>query len=443
MDGRQRLVWEAHDRPALAILERDIRREARTEWVAVHLLSYEQRGVTQTAPDSDRALSRLTAELSEGTATTSPDIEQIAHEVTDGVTDPREQAARLYAWTRDSIRYCAIAVALGGWIPHPAKDTERLRYGDCKDKANLLRALLAVKGISSRAVAIYADDQPVAFTVPSLGSNFNHEILSVDFADGSVVVDPTTRTVPFGALPPHDEGRWALPSSSPGSALVFLPRAPVDDNVLTSAFTLDGTAAGADADVLHGTVVVQASGDYADTIRDLLLNVPPGRQGEALASLFGVDELTDVAVDDAAPPVWPTPVAARGTIVVRGRLGQGLTVLHPHDVLPGRLPVLEDRIPHAVELLAPRRSVDVVRLRVGHRGVEALPRDVDVDEPFARYALTVALEGDTIVIRRTIEWRASSVPAETYEAARTFLARAHRAEAHALALAPVVKVVAP
>jgi hypothetical protein len=426
-------VWTTAAQKAVPTYTRDVSLLDRLERVYVHLLAYEHEGERKTAPDTDTALSKLYDEMSVGTSEPSPDIEAIAQEVTAGVDDKREQAARLYAWTRDNIRYCAVAIELGGWVPHPAKDTERFRYGDCKDKANLLQSLLAVKGIKSRAVAIYADDRPRAFSVPSLGTNFNHQILSVDFDDSSVIVDPTTRTVPFAALPSQDEGRYALPSSETGSALVLVPRSPADQNTLSTTFTADVRP----GLPLQGSLSLTANGHLADELRDLLLYLPPGRHGEVLSSWLEFDGvLNDVKLENAAPPVWATPLSVQGHGVERGRMSSGLSLLRAHALLPARLPIVNEKEPHALQLVAPRRYHDAARLRLAGKGVSGLPAPVVLDRPFARYELRAVVEDDTLVVERTLEWRAFSVPAEQHRDVREFLTVAHRAEAAAIAVRP-------
>lgn len=57
-----------------------------------------------------------------------------------------------------NIRYVGIWLGNGGIVPHPAEDILQNRYGDCKDKATLLQALLAAKGIYSQQVLINLGD---------------------------------------------------------------------------------------------------------------------------------------------------------------------------------------------------------------------------------------------------------------------------------------------
>src|SRR5260370_41145437 len=49
----------------------------------------------------------------------------------------------------------------GGYTPHAAAEGLSRKYGDCKDKAALTRALLAAIGIQSYAISIYSVDREV------------------------------------------------------------------------------------------------------------------------------------------------------------------------------------------------------------------------------------------------------------------------------------------
>src|SRR6266566_3738801 len=79
--------------------------------------------------------------------TPTPEIIQLAHDLTAGVTDPLEQTRRLYDFVRSKVTYVAIHLGIGGWQPHAAADVLRNRYGDCKDKATLLISMMRSVGL--------------------------------------------------------------------------------------------------------------------------------------------------------------------------------------------------------------------------------------------------------------------------------------------------------
>src|SRR5207237_6980278 len=64
------------------------------------------------------------------------------------------------------VQTCALPDLLGsGWTPHEPSEIIKLRYGDCKDHATLMGALLAAKGIASEAVVVNAGN---VYTLPQV-----------------------------------------------------------------------------------------------------------------------------------------------------------------------------------------------------------------------------------------------------------------------------------
>src|SRR5438445_1398884 len=63
----------------------------------------------------------------------TPEIQKLADELTAGLSDKREQTKRLYQWVARNVRYVAMALGDGGYVPHDAASVLANRYGDCKD----------------------------------------------------------------------------------------------------------------------------------------------------------------------------------------------------------------------------------------------------------------------------------------------------------------------
>src|SRR5260370_42431572 len=55
---------------------------------------------------------------------------------------PKMQA--IAGFMQHDIRYVEIQLGIGGWQPHAAPDGFSHRYGDCKDKATLMRTMLRI-----------------------------------------------------------------------------------------------------------------------------------------------------------------------------------------------------------------------------------------------------------------------------------------------------------
>ena len=81
-----------------------------------------------------------------------------------------------------NIRYVGIEIGIGGLQPHTAEDVFRNRYGDCKDKATLLRAMLESVGIHSTWVLV---DTRRGFVDPKIPSvDGNHAIAAIEIPAG-------------------------------------------------------------------------------------------------------------------------------------------------------------------------------------------------------------------------------------------------------------------
>ncbi|MBI3779758.1 MAG: transglutaminase domain-containing protein, partial [candidate division NC10 bacterium] len=119
-------------------------------------------------------------------------------------------------FVQHDIRYVAIELGIGGWQPHAASDVFQHRYGDCKDKATLMRSMLREIGVDSYHVVINTQRGSVTPDSPARHA-FNHAIMAVKLPDGltdpSLIAtmqhptlgrilffDPTDPITPFGQI---------------------------------------------------------------------------------------------------------------------------------------------------------------------------------------------------------------------------------------------------
>jgi transglutaminase-like putative cysteine protease len=80
------------------------------------------------------------ADLARGRRDPSPQLKQKVAELTADAPTLLAKMQALAAFVQDDIRYVAIELGIGGFQPHTAADVLRHEYGDCKDKATLLRS---------------------------------------------------------------------------------------------------------------------------------------------------------------------------------------------------------------------------------------------------------------------------------------------------------------
>jgi len=164
-----------------------------------------------------------------------------ARALTTGLTEPGEKLDAIARFVRDEIRYVAVEIGKGRWYPRPAAKTLYNRYGDCKDKAALMRAMLEATGIPSVSVLANAGSYvDVNEDLPS-PAEFDHVIVAVPLkaltglppmpnasAGGWLFFDPTYELLPLGQLPDYLQGSIVLPAAKEGSELIRLPYSPPD-----------------------------------------------------------------------------------------------------------------------------------------------------------------------------------------------------------------------
>jgi hypothetical protein len=181
----------------------------RLEAGSVSYLDYGKRLAVSTFPDYAafaRAF-RLGAARAAGKAQPSAAITALARRLTAGLPDARARALALSDWVRHNIRYVGVHVGPGGVVPHPAATVLENRYGDCKDHAGLLEALLAAAGIDSSGALVNNGNAYRLPDAPTLGV-LNHMITWVPSL--GLYLDPTAETVGAAYLPAGILGKPVL-----------------------------------------------------------------------------------------------------------------------------------------------------------------------------------------------------------------------------------------
>jgi hypothetical protein len=255
--GKRRYAWR--------YLDGD---NARIEAGSVSELDYGKRLAVSTFADY-AALAR--AYQYRATARALPDdtVAALATRVTGDVVEPRARAIALSDWVRRNVRYVGMHFGPGGVMPHAAASVLANRYGDAKDHATLLVALLASTGIDSTVALVNNGNAYQLPAAPTL-SVLNHVIVYVPALQ--LYFDPTAKNVAGGFLPAALLGKPAvLTRSGEFATLPFFQQA--HSHTLTqftiqsdgsSRFTVTRTGNGALAelyrDVPGGDVAISSRG---------------------------------------------------------------------------------------------------------------------------------------------------------------------------------------
>lgn len=178
-------------------------------------------------------ISRLTGEL-------TPDMEAQAKSLTADCRTDREKLMALYNYVA-ALRYVAVPLGINSIRPHAAGNVLQNQFGDCKDKANLLNAMLRSLNIEAHLVLVPRFSQAHDM-VPGL--SFNHAISRVTLGSEHLWLDTTDDVCRFGMLPPGDYGRKVLVIDEKTRALQQLPAANPKDHRLQIDGTMQWAKAG-------------------------------------------------------------------------------------------------------------------------------------------------------------------------------------------------------
>jgi tetratricopeptide (TPR) repeat protein len=210
-NGMTQLVFETGPRPAIE----------RSEWNLpsdVTTASYVAWSTGHSWQEVAKRYSQIVDEkIGDGSA-----VAKLTRDTVGDAKEPREIAARILAAVERHIRYAGVEFGEGSIIPRPPSETLKNKYGDCKDKATLLVAMLRQAGVPAHAVLLRAgggfDVEP---DLPGLG-HFNHVIVVTEGAD-PIWIDPTDEFARANELPDSDQGRLVLIARNDTTELVRTP----------------------------------------------------------------------------------------------------------------------------------------------------------------------------------------------------------------------------
>lgn len=137
----------------------------------------------------------------------------------------KERARAAVDWVQSHIRYVAINLGEGGFVPRRPERVLRRRFGDCKDVTLLLLTLLDDLGIEAHAVLVDLDERGGEFDGISHPYAFNHIMVMAQIEGQDYPMD-ATRDPQMGTLDAMEKGdiRRGLRLDPGQSAVIDFPQ---------------------------------------------------------------------------------------------------------------------------------------------------------------------------------------------------------------------------
>ena len=359
----------------------------------------------------------------------SPEMKEKVAQLGAGKSGSLEKMQAIALFVQHDIRYVGIELGIGGFQPHAAPEVFSHRYGDCKDKATLMRSMLREIGVDSYHVLINTRRGTVGPDMPA-HNGFNHVIVAIHVPDGQdrfstatiqhpklgrvLFFDPTDEVTPLGEIRGELQANYALLVTPDGGELLALPQQPsIMNGVRRQAkLTLDATGR------LAGDVKEVRVGDRASEQRWGLRMVTKDSDRikpveNILAGSLPNYHITHATITNLQDTAQPFGFDYSFESQNYAKNAGGLLLVRPRVLGVKTLGFLETKEPRvfAVEFEGPVRDTDSfdIAIPAGYV-VDDLPPVVDVDYSFASYHSKTEFKDNALHYTRTFEVKELSVP---------------------------------
>ena len=335
----------------------------------------------------------------------------------------------VHDWVIKKIRYLGIEFGRNGYKPHRATETYKALYGDCKDTATLVTAMLKSIGIDSRLVlirtrnagAISADSLPM----PNL---YNHCIAYVPNVDGKDYwIDGTTDFYRLGEVPAQDTGTQVMVAGPEGGEFKRIPDGSSKFNAIEQLYDVQVALTGNAELKLHDT----RSGFFAPLLRESIDT--PGKfethMRDYAAQHFNGAELLSLKSSDvdSQGPAWSEMDLKISNLVTRG--GEQMTLPAAFEIcyrwaqrLCARREAHHDPLQYGMQVPWSRKTQIAYRLADG-LSPETLPEEAKLENPFGRFDRSIQRYGNNIIITELIDLPLTLIPTKDYKDFRLFCQR--------------------
>ena len=368
-----------------------------------------------------------------------------ARELTEGAKTELEKIQLIGKFVQN-LQYISIDIGVGygnGYRPRPSNLVLARGYGDCKDKANLMRAMLKSLKIEAYPIAIYSGDPTFVRAEWASPSQFNHCIIAVKVSDETksptiinhpklgrlLIFDATDPYTLVGDLPDYEQGSQALIIAGENGGLAKMPITPAESNAwnrnIEATLTDDGS--------IKGIIREHSTGQqstYARAMFRILSNSDFNKQIEGWltrgATAANLIKLTPK--DNQAEASFNLDVefsAPRYAQLMQNRL----LVFKPAIVnRSNSIYLTEPKRAYPVMLDAESFSETATFTLPANFVIDEMPDAVSLDAPFGNYKTHYEAKDGKLVFTRKLVMNRTTVPVEKYNSVKEFYSKILAAE---------------
>lgn len=390
-------------------------------------------------------VSRWASGLYDSQVIINDDVAGKARELTANAQTELEKIQAIGKYVQN-LQYIAIDIGVGygnGYRPRPSNLVLSRGYGDCKDKANLMRAMLKTLKIEAYPVAIYSGDSTKVREEWASPSQFNHCIIAVKVSDSIqsstvinhptlgrlLIFDATDPYTPVGDLPDYLQGSFALIMAGDDGGLAKMPITPPDFNTWKRKIDVSLAPDGS----INGTISERTSGQSSTNARAMVRSLTPaefntaiegwltrGATGAKLVKLTSEDKQAEAGFN------LDIEFSAKGY----GQLMQGrLLVFKPAIVnRADSIYLTEKTRTHPVVFDSDSFDETVVFNLPQGFVVDEIPEAMTIETSFGKYTSKYEAKDGKLFYSRSLTTKRTVLPVDKYSSVRDFYSKILSAE---------------
>jgi hypothetical protein len=390
-------------------------------------------------------VSRWTSALYEPQVVVDDAVAAKAQELTANAKTELEKIRAIASFVQN-LQYISIDIGVGsgnGYRPRPSNVVLNRGYGDCKDKANLMRALLKAQKIEAYPIAIFSGDPTFVRENWASPAQFNHCIIAVKISDTTdaptvikhatlgrlLIFDATDPDTSLGDLPDYLQGSYGLIIAGEQGGLAKMPITPPEAALLERKIEVDLNADGE----VRGTIREAANGQTSSVFRQELRMLSASDykkviEGWLTRGATGAQLLKFTPTDKKAESAFGLDVeftAPRYAQLMQNRL----LVFKP--VIVGRrnaLSLTENSRNYPVILDSQALKETAVFTLPAGFVVDEMPDALNLETPFGKYTTSYEVKDGKLIFTRTLVMNRATVPVDKYNSVRDFYAKIRDAE---------------
>jgi hypothetical protein len=425
----QRWRWEMKETPPID-LDHVLLRPSELALAGRMTVHYGGPGIAAPTEGTWQSIGNWYQALAKDRLAATPEIAAKAKELAGEKTDFYDKTEAIAEFVQKQVRYFVIEMGIGGYQPHYAGDIFRNRYGDCKDKATLLTAMLSTVGVHGALVmvdhrrgvvdpdapSIVGDHMIAAIEIPKgYTSSKLRSVVTAKTGRQYLIFDPTWDKTAFGQLEHNLQGGYGVLMEGPESQVIQFPVLSPDLNTIRRTATFQLQPDGG----LKGTVTEKRFGDLSETRRDLYISGDAKQQTQFLDRALGQDftsfTVSDFKVQNAESLNKDLTTSYSLTADRFGKSMGPLLMIRPRVFGSENLRTDQKKRHVPINLSETMQEQDdySIELPSGY-AIDEIPDPVKLDLGFASYESSSTVKDNILHYTRTYTVREVTLPADKY-----------------------------